>query len=395
MNNEQEKYLYFINNFEKKQNLRIECNKKAKYIYEDTFEKIYSENIEGTTKAYDISVYRIRLDQTILKNTSKDHIILPIILNEDNYIFELKTYQVIDLNKNNFLFDLQLRNPRKVLYIKEDPNFLNIPQSLQFDLYMKVLKDKYHKKITDEECQDLKNYAQDFIFCYYDKKHQYKEYLYYFTDIFIEFYEIKDFSKKFLLTFNIENFDSNEYCNNQKVEIKDKIKSMIENTHKTFQDFDDDDDKGDIRRKALTFLFLCFNFKFQSDLIYQMFNNSDLRKYIYDVLLEHLDLFKYKLHVSKESLGILVQKTTTYKLLNDVLLFNKNILDLLEVINEQKDHIIELIPSNQKINIQQLVKLKDNDKLDQIHQQIKLIIFDERKTEQSFVFLKKICLMII
>ena len=292
-----EKYLYFIDTFDKRLNSRIECNSKVNYQYEESLQKIHSEFIEDSHKKQkELNFYRINIDET-LNNDKNNKLILPIILHEGKNTYELKTYQNINSNKNCFLFDLKPRNPKTIL-IKDDPQYLALPNSLQFDLYLKVLKDIYHKKITEIECKDLKLDAEVSLNACLNKTHHYKEYLYFFTDIFLEYYEDKKFRKEFILTFKIEKFFPNEYINKEKESIKEKIKSMTEGIKSTFQDFDDDDDC----KRQLTFLLMSFNYIFQIDIFWQMFQDPYLKQYIYDILLEHLKIFN--INLNKESLGI-------------------------------------------------------------------------------------------
>lgn len=263
-----EYYLYFIvTHLNEDKTIELKVNDKIKYKYGETLKKIHNENFKNSKdNEYVINIYRIRIDPNYFIINNKKSIKLPIEFQEyDGYI---KTEQIIEEGKNCFLFDYTPIIKKKDIIL----DYLSMPHTLMFDFYVKILKDEC-KKITNEEFKDL---------IYYIKKNpinkKYKEYLYYYTDIFLEYYEIKEFSKDFIISFDISRIDfNNEYINDLKQkEIKHKINSIIGN-NKIFGDFNND--QHCIYKIIL--LFMIFNLRFQKEIFYQMLGNKKMIEYIY------------------------------------------------------------------------------------------------------------------
>jgi len=368
---DKEYYLYFIvTHLNEDKTIELKVNDKIKYKYGETLKKIHNENFKNSKdNEYVINIYRIRIDPNYFIINNKKSIKLPIEFQEyDGYI---KTEQIIEEGKNCFLFDYTPIIKKKDIIL----DYLSMPHTLMFDFYVKILKDEC-KKITDEEFKDL---------IYYIKKNpinkKYKEYLYYYTDIFLEYYEIKEFSKDFIISFDISRIDfNNEYINDLKEkEIKHKINSIIGN-NKIFGDFNND--QHCIYKIIL--LFMIFNLRFQKEIFYQMLGNKKMIEYIYKIINNNPTLFKISLN--KENLNMLIKKTESYNEIINILSYNNNFLDLLEVIYNNKVLLSEIIIREKKfLNLGEYVNPKDSDDLNKIYGKILLLLNFEKKYDKYFI----------
>ena len=358
-----EYYLYFIETHKKDKQMELKSNNTIQYKYKQTLEKIDFKNLNySIDHDYVINIYRIRIDPNYFNCfNNKKPIILPIVFKyiNKNKDVSTETNQIIENGKNCFLFDFKL----KFNMIKKKE--LNMPLSFMFDIYIKILKDIYKKKITDEECIDLRYYIEKYHIEKYQIKKEYKEYLYYYTDLFLEYYEIKEFSRQFILSFDIKKIDfNNEYINKKKIEIKDKVTSMINDIKKTFKDFNNDHNCI----KNIIFLFMIFNKHFYKDIFDKMFDNKDMKNYICEIIFDNPTLFKISLN--KEYLDILIKKAKRYEEVIAILSYNNNFLDLLEVINNNKSSLFKLFPKKESLNLKCFFNPKCDYDLNKIYDQI-------------------------
>ena len=376
-------YLYFIVSHELTKDVEIVSNPSEKYIYQNTLEILCSEEYQTKEKiTYNISINRIKMDESIKNKKIKNGVIFPIILYCQGDEYEAQTYQDFDTKRNCFLFDL--RFVKKKNCKNDPPKELFMYNSFKFDLYIKVLKDIFCYKIEDQESKDLIYDAQKFMDGYLEeKKKKYNEYLYFFADILMESFDSKDLLQKHLLNFDVNKIDEKkiQFISSQNAKIKESINSMIDNIETIFKDLDTNS------QKTIVSVFLNFNAYFQRNKINEILEKAGLYDIICDILFENPQ--KYKIDLNLEYIDKLIKKSDSPNKMIEMFIFNNNFFEILEVININNYHILHTC-KDKKLYLEKNITPAINDDLDKIYEQIYALLYYEEVTSFFVKFSEKI-----
>ena len=379
-------YLYFIENYEKKNKIEIYLKESENSIFRNSLEKVYSEEILSKDKnLFEISVYRFRINYNIIKEEEikkKSSISVRLKL-EDNSKFEAKiNIKEIEENKNCFLFNLKFGE--KNLLSLSLPQTLILSNSYHFDMYAKTLIKKYNFKSSDKEMRDLVYYATKKLEDDNpDKKKLYYDYLYFFSDILIEYFEEEDIRNNHLLAFEIDKVHEKK-CNSNKFklnEVKNRMNLLLENIKTIFNNFGNN---KILKAKFVSILF-CFNYYFQKEQIELILGNDLTKQYLVDIIPIYMDRF-IDLKLNKEYINILVKRADSYNMIREIFKYNNNFQDLLEVINKNNYFIFQLFHRAKKnLELEKFIIPKKEDNLNEIFNQIKISIENETKISRFYI----------
>ena len=371
-----ENYIYFIGTFKKGKEITLKYNECILQPYQ------INEIQDKDKTTYEVKIFRIDKNNFEFKEeieTLKFKIIL-----EDKEEGEFKASIERRIKKYGFTFLFNTNFVRKTFFIDKYPSAQYLLSNKeQYEFYRNIIdmKDKYHKS-------DLVWSAAYMI----EKAEQYE--MSFFVTVFSDIIYIKELYI-YSQIFNIKKISSLGIVNkNDLMHAQSLINLNFANPEEDMIRTEDIEEKERNLKKMAIFLFY-FNYHYQKDKIIDLLNNEHYNKYIYQKLIER----------KKELLGINLQKNCMNKLISFakdydelaiIISYSKDVLEVLEIINENRNIFIEKLKiimkenknDDNKINKTIYINkdiIKESDNIEKIKVQIEKILSIENELNINFI----------
>ena len=349
-----------------------------KFNYNNAFyiSKIYSFKIPISKNNYDIYI-------RLYENRDNDETICEKKITEK----EIKNKK----EKYFFLFNINFKTNKD-----GDSKNIIIPLNIddEYQLYKAAFKNNYNK------IEDYPIY-EGFLLSVYKYFEENKKFTFSFYISFLTECYNTNLINNYILLFKYQKIsklgDFDEY-------LLEKFKKIInENQNIIINNIYGHEKKEKLLDRLLKII-LYFNYNFhKKEGLDSMFNESETNKKLFKIIKKHLSLFP-DFSLSKKKISELIQNYNKLNEIKEILSYNRNCLELLEIIDENKDYIMKIFMSEKKdskkinecIQIDKLTMLKDGDDLDKILKMIqKLVEFENNNGTFFLSFSKDFFQMII
>ena len=380
--------IHFIISFIKSKN--IEISLKDDNFFINSLTKVNSTEIKSLKNvSYEISIYNFKINCNKIKGEEKKDKITIALKDEYNNIFETKiNINVIEYGKDCFLYDFYFEAIKKFLGGIPPPSSVILTDCEKFGLYVNYIKnDNISEKDKVKKIRDLVYYTQK---VFLEKKDNYL--LYFYANIFTECYKEKISCLNHIKIFNKDMFNLNE-INYGRMELNNNVKeviaSLINDISPIFNHVKDIKEEKKMKQNLVNFL-VFFNFFYQKEEINKILENNDINEYCYNTLIQNEKYFM-DLKLNKKSMNILVKLCINLEQIKNIFLFNEDFLDLLEISNENFEHIYQLYNNDNRSQSKKIIRYKffvkpsKKDNIEEIFNQIKILINNENK-KKIFIF---------
>ena len=375
-------YIYFIETHEKGKKIEIQLIDNLFSLEEYKQNEIEDNN----NKKFDLTVYRIKLEHEKIKKIYKNYKDIKIIvLLKDNDTNTGKFEAIInkiEKDKDIYLYNFSFK-PRKTIFSDiKPPEKCSLSYRKQFEIYLYTVKNILkleRKKISylidsiEEILYDLKKYEFSF-----------------FIFVFNESITIKNIVL-LMACFDFKKVEKSEQISDEQLSL---AKSNIDIGFYDPESLMNKNAEENIKNKFLNYIakfLLYFNYNYQKNRLYEYFNNDKINTFLYQNLLENNNLFS-EIKLSKSQLTKFLTISLTYDDILKVISFSNNFLEILEVINENKNKFIEYLNGKEnykKIDLGNLVEIKNEDNMEKIKIQIEQILSLEKEINKNFVFFSR------
>ena len=255
--------------------------------------------------------------------------------------------------------------------------------------------------------EELQLYKTVITELYNNEPSIYNDYLYYIFQIFVgnkkfnftyyisgllECYNNLNYASNYLMTFKFPKISEKGEPNKEQLQLfREKINEFSDDPNIILQNIKKED-----QNKALDYLnaiLLYFNYCFQKEKIDPMFKSTDINKALFKIIKTNPDIFPY-FFLSKNQITKIIKASNKLSEIKEILFYSKNSLEFLEILNENKEHILNIyiIEKNDGnkfneslcIKIDNNSKLKEDDDLTQIFQLLENIITFEIEKDSLF-----------
>jgi len=369
--------IYFLVCFDK--------DKLIKIKYEELLLKPFKISEFEVNKK--IEIYKFDKKNINLKDQDLKNVQMKLILEDSNEgNFEI-LIEKIKPDDNLFLFDFKFK--RKTFFIEKYPSGQYIlPHSKQYEIFRNLFERKDKNQVTD-----LVFYAGVML----SKAESYE--LSFFTTIFgdiVYIRELFDYSQ----LFNIKKISglglvSEDKLREAKILVNlnfdDPLSKMIKTKEK---------DKQEKQLNKMAIFLFYFNYHYQKEKIINLLQNQHYNIYIYKNLLENNSQFK-KFNLPKICINKLITMAKNYEDLLTIISYNKDCLELLEIINENHKIFIGLYTENEKeyekekkvfnnkINLDNYIEKSIDDDMEKIKNQIEKLLSIEKESKIFFVYFSR------
>ena len=337
------KYIYFIITYDKSKQLKVYLS--SEYKGADTLEKINDIPFDAENGLFTSDVYRFKImeEDLKLKQDKKEYQIPVFIENEKNkYIIKLK-----DLKRDYYEYNFEIR----------EIDVLLLDYQKQFEIYLDILRIKFQKKQGTPENEELILSTQSLL-TGTDKKYNFL----FFLSIFLECFSTKYITRHILL-FKPEKIIGLGEISNKKMNPMKNILNLLSKKPDKIH-IENENEKQKIIN-AFYSIVLYFNLHFQKEKVKEMIENEEILGHLSEKLIK-FSTFYEGLILPKKEFITLFKKTNDYnQVLNVLHLLGKDVIQFLEVINEERDSIINLFQ-------------KEKTKIEEENQQIK----DKKKKKE-------------
>ena len=341
------KYIYFIVNFEKSKKIKIYLS--SEYKGGDTLEKVEEIMNDSSLSV----IYRFKIIPEFLKKGDKNKKYEIVVIAEEENRNESTHKYIIkfdDIEKNYYEYNFKIK----------ELDILPLKYETQFELYLQLLRKKYNKVKNSKENDDLILSTQLLII----EPNNKINFLFYII-IFLECYDTK-LAHRHLILFNPERFDGIGKISNEKLKQITKQLDFIFENQEIIQ-IENKDERIKSLQLFYSMLFY-FNFHFNKDTANEIKGNKSI-------------LIPHKNDVIK-----LFKKSKTF---NQILIalsgFNKDIIQFLNLIYEEREFITKILEEEEEMEEKQIknfnfieleifVEPKKEDDINELYLSIKKIL---------------------
>ena len=315
------KYIYFIITYDKSKQLKVCLS--SDYKGADTLEKVNDNSFDAENGLFTSDVYRFKIIEEDLKSKDgkKEYEIPVYIENEKHqYIIKLK-----DLKRDFYEYNFEIK----------ELDVLLLDYQKQFEIYLDILRTKFHKKQNTPENEDFILSTQSLL-TGPDKKYNFL----FFLSIFLECFSTK-FINRHLLLFKPEKIIGlGEVANNKMTPMKNILNALSKKPERIHIENEKD------KKKTIDTFYsvaLYFNLHFQKEKVKEMIENEEIFDHISEKLIKFSNFYE-GLILPKKNIVKLIQKTDDYNQVINLLHFlGKDAIQFLEVINDERDFISNLL----------------------------------------------------
>ena len=328
-NENENNYVYFIENHEKKEIAKLSFMKKYSEV---NYLEIAYEIVDNPD--YDIFIYRIKiLNQNIKKNRDKIDIIIRLE-DKEKYKFENRLTN-IKLNQDNFIFDFQFEKSQFLFVKKVPPKSLKLSHIDQFIYYLNYLRNKLKYDKNSVKNNHLISSIQKIL--EEDKEYDFISYLLIF----------KECSSSSSIQAHLNLFQQNKIKPKKDInkillnELKELVDSWEKNPDILLSKIENNKEGYKIKLFSIIFY---FNYNYYNERLRILLKD----KIIYKGLVNTYKL--YCLNIPKEYMKNFMEIVEDFNQLNIVFRFNSRVYELLDIIKEHIDKIISLFLDELKKN---------------------------------------------
>ena len=315
------KYIYFIITYDKSKQLKVYLS--SDYKGADTLEKINDNSFDAENGLFTSDVYRFKIIEEDLKpkEGKKEYEIPVYIENEKHqYIIKLK-----DLKRDFYEYNFEIK----------EIDVLLLDYQKQFEIYLDILRTKFLKKQNTSENEDFILSTQSLL-TGPDKKYNFL----FFLSIFLECFSTKYINRHLLLFKPEKIIGLGEVANNKMIPMKNILNILAKKPERIHIENEKD------RQKTIDTFYsiaLYFNIHFQKEKVKEMIENEEIFEHISEKLIKFSNFYE-GLILPKKNIIKLIQKINDYNQVLKVLHFlGKDVIPFLEVINDERDFIIDLL----------------------------------------------------
>ena len=369
------KCIYFI--------YSLEINKKGEITSEHPLLLISIKNkTDEYNINYNIYLHRITIDKEKLKQ-NETSIKIQLIIKDINKDIYNCFIDISDKNQNIFLYDIEFRINYFLSFFSSNilpQSNLNISEKFEIFRAICIKNIGNNEKINEKKMEDLIYFTQEKL--NNEKQYNFSFFLFLFNDINIK--NIKAIERQIQL-FNLNKiiFDEKKlYCH---LDIR-KITFLMMN----FMDKKLDEER--LNHDLLCILTLLY--KYDQNLIGKIFFNKNLNNFLYKIILEDKrkpneeELFP-KLKLLNNILTDFIKFANNYKDILQIISYNDDCLESLELINNNFEFIISKIKEEnekiEKIKFDGFIEPKKKDNLIKIKNQIRTLLNFEKKFSINLV----------
>ena len=380
-------YIHFIETHDSNRNFKLLLSSKTKEKLPDC-ELILEDKYKHSNYYYISKVYRFKV------LSSKSFEISIQLQENDGNIYEKK---ITDKEtkppkkwNNFFLYNTEFKNKNgqnSHSPLKSYPELYPLTNEDQFRLYIKVLREKYKIKrqsLENDEFISLTNSLLEEEL----KKIVFSLYL----AVFFECYE-SSLVYKHLQLFQLSNMSSLGKISKKQLEIyKENINKIIDDPDIVLKNIEKDEKKNGLNHLDKMILF--FNYNYQKEKIDLLFKDADTNKRLFKIIKKHKMKYFPSFYLSKGKINEIIKKASNLSEIKDIIQYNKNTLEFFEILEENKEIILEKvrkeINEGKKLNdiciqVDKLTKLRDDDNLDKILEKIQSLVNYELTNETLFL----------
>ena len=392
--------IHFIISYIKSKKIELSIKEKSDSDYINYLQKVKTTETKSFKNiTYEIAIYNFKLYLNKIKNEEKIDKITIILKDENHNMFEaaINIYD-IEEDKDCFLYNFNFEPIKKFLNIGIilPPSSLLLLDSEKFDLYTIYIKeDNLTEKDKEKKIKDLVYYTQKIFL---DKKENHL--LYFYANIFSECYKDKNACLNHIKMFNIDMFNLNEIIAGSSAindKINETIDSLITDISLIFNYIDKNEKEEKSIKQNIVNFFFYYSYFYQRREINKILENDDIKTYCYNILIFNEKSFQ-DLKLNKKSLNILIKICQSIEQIKTIFSFDDDFLDLLEIANENFEHICQLynnlidrIKAKSIIKYKQFVKPVKNDNIEEIFNQIKMLLRKE-VLKKTFIFKFNSCI---
>ena len=324
-------FVYFIESHDKSKTLNIYLS--SNYKDSGTLENIEEKDLSTEKESLISNLYRFKLFPDNYEQDKKEGEVEVIIeekkmediLNTSKYIIKIN-----NIHKDFYEYNLKMDQiaPIKLTYEQK------------FELYTDFLRKKLKKLQTSKENEEFITSTQLFL-------EENKFNLLFYLLIFLECFSTK-LLDKLLEVFKPEKLIGNGEVSESKLS---KIKNILNSFSKSPEKIKlENEEKRKERTETFYFIYFYFNANFQKNKLEEIFTEEKIFNYSFDNIINYQKNIP-NLILPKEIVCKLIEKSKTLKqALTSLLYLGKNTVNVLEVINNKKEDILNLINEDEDNN---------------------------------------------
>ena len=380
------KHIYFFENHEK--------SKKLEYKSKDNLKLIKNiEKKDDNRIIFSINLYELEID--INKIINKEPIVIEFLYETNKFYIQ---YLIDNIDDMRYIFSYNTKinkRPGNSFFF-----YINRENVLTYNI---LFEEKYKLFIDNIDMNNNKQLRKDFVYCTQNIiKTDIKYTFPFFTSLFNYIDgDNKDDIINHIDLFNINKVDDQAY-KNIKFSLTDKMKKTFINYYKILKN--SINSLGEEKINDYILFLLYFVQYFLKAQIYKIFEDKNLNKYIFEVLLEEKKNPSYSnifadINLSKNIINEFLKIAKKFEDVNAILNYNKNFLERLELINSNFDFIINFKKEEKdQINLEYSIKANKNDDLNKIKEQLSILLNKEKSNNligispaifQAYIFLHK------
>ena len=374
LENKEYKYIYFIENHDKTKNLKIYLS--PEYKGADNLEKLEEKDMSEIMDSSSTTIYRFKIIPEYLeKGEGKKFYEVVVIAEEENGEKHNYTIEFMDVKKDFYEYDFNIK----------EVDILPLSYELQFDFYVDYLR-KTKKLQASKENEELILSTQRLLLGN-DKKYDFLFYIVMFRECFTTKY-----IGRHLILFKPERIKGLGNLPEKKLtQISNVINNIVKKPEKIR--IEKESEKAKILEVFYS-IALYFNLNFNKPLITGIIEDEKAFDMLSEKLINYNDFYK-GLILPKDNVVKLIKKAKNFEqVLNCLSYVEKNIIEFLKFINEEKELIAKYIGeeidkdenANPIIELEQFVEAKKEDDLKELSSLINHIIEFQSKNEKIVNF---------
>ena len=316
-------FIYFIDTHEKTKKFKIYLSEDYKEA--ESLEKIKEDEIKKDLNELAYEVYRFKIIPGSLKeNEDKKYHIL-VFGNEEDGKKHQYSINFMDDTKDFYEYDFKIEE------IDNQP----LSHEEQFEIYVEILRKTFKKQMNTPENENLILSTSRLI----DEEGKKYNFFFYLL-IFLECYKTK-FVQQHLLKFKPEKIEGLGTFPEKKLNQIKKILNVIGKNPSKSLSLQNTKDETELMELFYSIL-LYFNINFEKDKAMEMFKDHKILTYLSKKLISFHSLYQGLILEQDIVIKLIEKAKTTDEILGFLQYIGNDIIDFLELIYKEKEHIFKI-----------------------------------------------------
>ena len=316
-------FIYFIDTHEKTKKFKIYLSEDYKEA--ESLEKIKEDEIKKDLNELAYEVYRFKIIPGSLKeNEDKKYHIL-VFGNEEDGKKHQYSINFMDDTKDFYEYDFKIEE------IDNQP----LSHEEQFEIYVEILRKTFKKQMNTPENENLILSTSRLI----DEEGKKYNFFFYLL-IFLECYKTK-FVQQHLLKFKPEKIEGLGTFPEKKLNQIKKILNLIGKNPSKSLSLQNTKDETELMELFYSIL-LYFNINFEKDKAMEMFKDDKILTYLSKKLISFHSLYQGLILEQDIVIKLIEKAKTTDEILGFLPYIGNDIIDFLELIYKEKEHIFKI-----------------------------------------------------